>query len=78
MLNNDETKSKLRLLIELCAELSANAIGSYIFRFVIYSFLHYYFNIKNEPDEFASLIISAVIFSRQPLLMGKIKAVFDI
>jgi hypothetical protein len=71
-------KSKLRLIIEICLQLSANAVGMYLLRTLIEKFVMKRFNIQNAPEQFATLVISTVIFGLQPTLMDKIESVFTI
>jgi hypothetical protein len=71
-------KGKLRLVIEICLQLSANAIGMYLLRTLIETFVLKRFNIKDAPEQFATLVISTVIFALQPTLMDKITRVFTI
>ena len=71
-------KSKLRLVIEICLQLIANAVGMYLIRTIIEKFLTGRFNIQKSPEQFATLVISTVIFAVQPTLMDKITSVFTI
>ena len=71
-------KTKFRLIIEICLQLIANAVGMYLIRTIIERFLTGRFKIEKTPEQFATLIISTVIFAVQPTLMEKITSVFTI
>ena len=71
-------KSKPRLVIEICLQLSANAVGMYLLRTLVEKFIMTTFNIKDAPEQFATLVISTVVFAIQPTLMDKITSVFTI
>ena len=75
-LNENEEKSKFRLIFEICLQLGATSVGVYIFRELINFAVRYYFNIAKSPDEFAVVVVAPVIFAQQTRLMEKIKNVY--
>ena len=75
-LNNGETKSKFRLIIEICLELGATSVGVYVFRELINFVVRYYFKVEKSPGEFAVVVVAPIIFALQPKLMEKIKNLY--
>ena len=76
-LNENEQKSKLRLIIEVCLQLGTTSIGVYIFRELLRVYLQKYFKVEHAPDEFAALVVAPIIFAQQPTLMNKITSIYD-
>ena len=76
-LKENEKKSKLRLIIEVCLQLGATSVGVYIFRELINFAVRSYFKIEKKPDEFAVVVVAPIIFSQQANLMYKIETLYD-
>ena len=76
-LKENEKKSKLRLIIEVCLQLGATSVGVYIFREIINFAVRSYFKIEKKPDEFAVVVVAPIIFSQQANLMYKIETLYD-
>lgn len=68
--------SKIKLIIEIFIQLCLNAIGMYIIGVIVDKLLHQNFKLDINPQQYAHLVTSTVIFAQQPSLMKKIQSVF--
>lgn len=69
--------SKIKLIIEIYAQIALMVIFAYIFREYINEILKTNYDIFKKPDKFAVLIISSTMFSQQPNLRQKIMNIFN-
>lgn len=75
-LKDDEKKSKIRLIIEVCLELGATSVGIYIFRELVDFLIRKNIDVSKDPGAFAAVVVAPVIFAQQPTLIEKIKNVY--
>ena len=74
----DDTKTKPIMIIEICLQIGAVAIMTYLFREIIAKTIKKYFGkyIFGSPDKFAVLVVAPTMFSQQDSLFEKIDYVW--
>jgi hypothetical protein len=74
----DEKKHRILTLLEIYIQIGSVAVLTYLMREYVEFVFGIFFNIKNRPGSFASLIIAPTLFSQMPTLMEKLQHIWTI